>query len=89
MAEKASVGKVNSGKYTVSKSGSVRQAGQLPAGDASTSRGASARGGTLANDNGSGSGPSRWRGSYSEGGLGTNVVQRFRPTTKGGKVSKS
>lgn len=82
MAEKASVGRVNSGSYTVKKSGSVRQAGELPAGDASTSRGATARAGTLSNNNGEGgSGPSHWYGSFAEG-----TSQKFRPTTKGGSV---
>jgi hypothetical protein len=85
MAEKASSGKINTSSYKVSKSGSVRQAGELPAGDASTSRGATARAGTLANNSGGegGSGDSRqhWYGSFADG-----TRQKFRPTTKGGKV---
>jgi hypothetical protein len=73
---------VNSGKYKVSKSGSVRQAGALPEGDGSVSRGATARAGTLASDKGGG-GDSRqhWYDSYAGG-----TKQKFRPTTKGGSV---
>ena len=78
--------KINSGRYKVSKTGAVRQAGVLPAGDASTSRGATARAGTLASDKGgAGNGRTHWYGAYEEGGLG-KMAQRFRPTTKGGKV---
>lgn len=73
---------VNSGKYKVTKSGNVRQAGALPEGDGSTSRGATARAGTLGNDKGtSGNDRQHWFTSYAEG-----TKQKFRPTTKGGSV---
>lgn len=73
---------VNSGKYKVSKSGSVRQAGALPEGDGSTGRGATARAGTLASDKGTGGNDRQhWYGSFAEG-----TRQKFRPSTKGGSV---
>lgn len=77
---------INSGKYAVKKTGSVRQAGVLPSGDASTSRGATARAGTLANSKGGGTnGRTHWYDEFQSGGVG-KMVQKFRPTTKGGKV---
>jgi hypothetical protein len=73
---------INKSGYTVKKTGSVRQAGQIASGDGSTGRGATARAGTLASDKGgSGEGRSHWYGSYREGGMGLN---KFRPTKSGG-----
>lgn len=72
---------INKSGYKVSRSGGIRQAGQIPAGDGSTSRGASARAGTLASSNGESSGPSHFRQAYAQG-----TKQKFRPTvSKGGK----
>lgn len=81
---------INSGRYKVTKTGAVRQAGQLPAGDGSTARGATARAGTLGNDKGGGGSNERghWYDSFQSGGVG-KMVQKFRPTTKGGKVRGS
>lgn len=86
MAEKGSHGKINSGSYKVSKSGSVRQAGEMPSGDNSSSRGATARAGTLGSNKGDGTNSrGHWYDSYQSGGLG-KMAQKFKPTTKGGKV---
>jgi hypothetical protein len=74
--------RVNKGGFKVTKSGSVRQNGTMPAGDGSTGRGATARAGTLASDKGGDSvGPSHWKTSFAEG-----TRQKFRPSTKGGKI---
>jgi len=76
--------RINKSGYTIKKSGDVRQAGQLASGDGSTSRGATARAGTLASNTGSsGNDRQHWYGSFQEGGMGLN---KFKPTTKGGKV---
>ena len=73
---------INKSGYTVKKTGDVRQAGQMASGDASTSRGATARAGTLASDKGGGGNErSHWYTAFAEGGK-----QKFRPTTKGGSV---
>jgi hypothetical protein len=77
---------INKSGYKVSKSGGVRQAGQLPAGDASTGRGSTARAGTLASDNtASGDRTGPYAPAFSEGGLG-KMPQKFRPTPGRGKV---
>lgn len=78
---------INQSSFKPRKTGAVRLEGQLTSGDASTSRGASARGGTLASSKGDGSNSATgtYKASYSEGGLG-KMPQKFRPTTKGGKV---
>lgn len=82
MADKGA-DRINKGSFSLKKSGSVRQAGQIPAGDGSTSRGATARAGTIASSNGEGGdgGSKTWKGSFAEG-----TKQKFRPTTKGGKI---
>jgi hypothetical protein len=80
-AEERAVGDINKSGYKAGKSGSVRQAGQIPAGSGSTGRGATARAGTLASSNGEGGGPGHWKASFAEG-----TKQKFRPTTKGGKI---
>ena len=70
---------INKAGYTVKKTGGVRQAGQIAEGDASTSRGATARAGTMASDKGgSGEGTKHWYGSFAEG-----TKQKFRPTKSG------
>jgi hypothetical protein len=78
------VADINKSGYKVTRSGSVRHAGQLAEGDASTGRGSTAREGTLASSNkgGSGEGGVHFRQPFASG-----TKQKFRPTTKGGKVT--
>lgn len=74
--------RINKSGFSLKRSGSVRQAGQIPSGDASTGRGATARAGTLASSKGDGGdGGQHWKASFAEG-----TRQKFRPTvSKGGK----
>jgi len=82
MANDKSPDRINGSKYTVTKSGSVRQAGQLVGGDGSITRGSTARAGTLGSDNtGGGDQTGPYKPSFAEG-----TRQKFRPTPGKGKV---
>jgi hypothetical protein len=73
---------INAPKFPPRKSGPVRQAGQLAAGDAATGRGAVARGGTLSSSKGEGGSDGvHYKASYAEG-----TKQKFRPTPGKGSV---
>lgn len=78
---------INKSGYKITKSGSVRQAGTISEGDASTGRGATAREGTLPSNNNRdiAEGQKTYKPAFSSGGLGTKS-QRFRPTPGRGKV---
>jgi len=74
--------RINQGSWKVTKSGSVRQAGQLPTGDGSTGRGSTAREGTLGNSKGdTGSETVTFTPAFAYG-----TKQKFRPTPGRGPV---
>lgn len=82
MAEKSAGKGINAAKFPPRKSGPVRQAGQLPGGDGSTSRsGGTAKAGTLASSRGDGDGGTTYKASFAEG-----TKQKFRPTPGRGSV---
>jgi hypothetical protein len=79
---------INQSGYKVKKTGDVRQSGTIAEGDGGTSRGATARAGTLASaKDGGGDDRQHWYPAYSHTGSPVGrTPQKFRPTTKGGKV---